>query len=50
MILNLKAEGRTIEPGKGKKPPKVKDFEKKLNKEITILCSKTESMNTAQGD
>jgi hypothetical protein len=29
MILNLKEEGHTIEPGKGK-PPKVKDFEKAL--------------------
>jgi alkylated DNA nucleotide flippase Atl1 len=28
----LKAEGHTIEPGKGKKPPKVKDFEKYLVK------------------
>jgi len=26
----LQAEGHTIEPGKGKKPPKVKDFEKVL--------------------
>jgi len=26
----LRAEGHTIEPGKGKKPPKVKDFEKAL--------------------
>ncbi|RJQ28604.1 MAG: MGMT family protein [Peptococcaceae bacterium] len=26
----LKEEGYTIEPGKGKKPPKVKDFEKHL--------------------
>jgi hypothetical protein len=26
----LKREGFTIEPGKGKKPPKVKDFEKYL--------------------
>ena len=26
----LKKEGHTIEPGKGKKPPKVKDFEKAL--------------------
>ena len=26
----LREEGRTIEPGKGKKPPKVKDFEKSL--------------------
>ena len=26
----LRAEGYTIEPGKGKKPPKVKDFEKAL--------------------
>jgi len=30
MILNLRTEGHTIEPGKGKKPPKVKDFEKAL--------------------
>jgi alkylated DNA nucleotide flippase Atl1 len=28
----LKTEGHTIEPGKGKKPPKVKDFEKYLIK------------------
>jgi alkylated DNA nucleotide flippase Atl1 len=28
----LKAEGQEIEPGKGKKPPKVKDFEKYLVK------------------
>jgi len=28
----LRAEGHTIEPGKGKKPPKVKDFEKNLVK------------------
>lgn len=27
---HLRAEGHTIEPGKGKKPPKVKDFEKAL--------------------
>ena len=27
---HLIAEGHTIEPGKGKKPPKVKDFEKAL--------------------
>ena len=27
---HLEAEGHTIEPGKGKKPPKVKDFEKAL--------------------
>ncbi len=27
---HLKEEGHTIEPGKGKKPPKVKDFEKAL--------------------
>ncbi len=26
----LRAEGHTIEPAKGKKPPKVKDFEKAL--------------------
>jgi len=30
MILNLREKGHTIEPGKGKKPPKVKDFEKAL--------------------
>jgi len=30
MILSLREEGHTIEPGKGKKPPKVKDFEKAL--------------------
>lgn len=29
---HLKQEGHTIEPGKGKKPPKVKDFEKYLRK------------------
>jgi len=28
----LKEEGHTIEPGKGKKPPRVKDFEKHLAK------------------
>ncbi len=27
---HLRAEGHTIEPGKGNKPPKVKDFEKAL--------------------
>ena len=27
---HLKEEGHTIEPGKGKKPPKVKDFERAL--------------------
>jgi len=27
---HLREEGHTIEPGKGKKPPKVKDFEKNL--------------------
>jgi hypothetical protein len=27
---HLRKEGHTIEPGKGKKPPKVKDFEKAL--------------------
>ena len=27
---HLKEEGHIIEPGKGKKPPKVKDFEKAL--------------------
>jgi len=27
---HLREEGHTIEPGKGKKPPKVKDFEKAL--------------------
>jgi hypothetical protein len=26
----LKKEGHIIEPGKGKKPPKIKDFEKYL--------------------
>ncbi|GAI99618.1 unnamed protein product, partial [marine sediment metagenome] len=26
----LREEGHTIEPGKGKKPPKIKDFEKVL--------------------
>jgi hypothetical protein len=26
----LKEEGHTIEPGKGKKPPKIKDFEKHI--------------------
>ncbi len=26
----LRAEGHTVVPGKGKKPPTVKDFEKKL--------------------
>ncbi len=29
---HLRAEGHTIEPGKGKKPPKVKDFEKVLQR------------------
>jgi len=29
---HLREEGHTIEPGKGKKPPKVKDFEKALVK------------------
>jgi len=29
---HLRKEGHTIEPGKGKKPPKVKDFEKALVK------------------
>jgi len=29
---HLRQEGHTIEPGKGKKPPKVKDFEKVLVK------------------
>ena len=28
----LTEEGHTIEPGKGKRPPKVKDWEKKLVK------------------
>jgi len=28
--LRLQAEGHTIEPGRGKKPPRVKDFEKAL--------------------
>ncbi len=30
LATHLEAEGHTIEPGKGKKPPKVKDFEKAL--------------------
>ncbi len=30
LAARLEAEGHTIEPGKGKKPPKVKDFEKVL--------------------
>ena len=29
---HLRGEGHTIEPGKGKKPPQVKDFEKSLQK------------------
>jgi len=29
---NLEAEGHSLEPGRGSKPPKVKDFEKKLVK------------------
>jgi hypothetical protein len=29
---HLKEEGHVIEPGRGKKPPKVKDFEKRLAK------------------
>lgn len=29
---HLKEEGHTIEPGKGKKPPRVKDFEKAVQK------------------
>jgi len=29
---HLTEEGHTIEPGKGKKPPKVKDFESALDK------------------
>ena len=29
-VARLRKEGHTIEPGKGKKPPKVKDFEKAL--------------------
>ena len=29
-IAHLREEGHTIEPGKGKKPPKVKDFERAL--------------------
>ena len=29
---HLREEGHTIEPGKGKKPPKVKDFEKALQR------------------
>ena len=28
----LAAEGDAIEPGKGKKPPRIKDFEKSLQK------------------
>ena len=28
--VHLREEGHTIEPGKGKKPPKVKDFEESL--------------------
>ena len=31
--VRLRKEGHTIEPGKGKKPPKVKDFEKALVEE-----------------
>jgi alkylated DNA nucleotide flippase Atl1 len=27
---HLREEGHTIEPGKGKKPPRVKDFERSL--------------------
>ncbi|UCH89487.1 MAG: MGMT family protein [Thermoplasmata archaeon] len=30
--IHLKEEGHVVEPGKGKKPPKVKDFEKYLQK------------------
>ena len=29
---HLREEGHTIEPGKGKKPPRVKDFEKSLQR------------------
>jgi len=29
----LREEGHTIEPGKGKKPPKVKDYEKMIWKQ-----------------
>ncbi len=29
---HLRAEGHTIEPGKGKKPPRVKDFDKSLQR------------------
>ena len=29
-VAHLREEGHTIEPGKGKKPPRVKDFEKAL--------------------
>ncbi|MBN2187725.1 MAG: MGMT family protein [Dehalococcoidia bacterium] len=29
---HLRAEGHTVEPGKGKKPPRVKDFEKSLQR------------------
>ena len=32
-VAHLREEGHIIEPGKGKKPPKVKDFEKKLVEE-----------------
>lgn len=30
--LRLRKEGHSIQPGEGKKPPKVKDFEKSLQK------------------
>ena len=32
----LRKEGHNIEPGKGKKPPKVKDFEKALVEGIVL--------------
>ncbi len=32
LATRLREEGHTIEPGKGKKPPRVKDFEKSLLK------------------
>jgi len=32
LAAHLTEEGHTIEPAKGKKPPKVKDFEKALVK------------------
>ncbi len=33
---HLREEGHTIEPGKGKKPPKVKDFERALVEGIVL--------------